>query len=201
MYEQDLDGDGALETVRFTPHAEPFLQVFRGGRRLWQWGPAWLRAWKLQIADIDEDGFAEFVVGVNRSTRWYRDRQNTIHILGWTGAYGYAKWLGSRLGSPLDDFALARLRPEQPLRLITLERTRARQPFVRVYRWSGFGFTALWQSKPLPAPARLHLNGDTVVVVAHAHTYILRQPHEKVHFTLEAHHANTTEAIPLGSGR
>jgi hypothetical protein len=195
VFEQDIDGDGLIETVRFTPRGEPFLQVFREGRRLWQWGPAAFRAWKLQIVDIDDDGYAEFVVGVNRSTRWYRDRQNTIHILGWTGAYGYAKWLGSRLSSPLHDFVLARLYPRQPLRLITIESRRPEQPFVRVYRWSGFGFTAVWESAPLQAPARLHLRGETVVVNAAQRAYILRQPHEKLRFTLEADHANATEAI------
>ncbi|MCX7992404.1 MAG: hypothetical protein N2651_01915 [Fimbriimonadales bacterium] len=203
VFEVDLDSDGAVETVQFMPRGEPFLSVYRAGRRLWQWGKARDRAWKLQLVDIDEDGYAEFVVGVNRSTRWYPDRQNTIHILGWTGQYGYAKWLGSRLGSPLIDFALTRLHPRQPIRLATLERNRQNQPFVRVYRWSGFGFTALWQSEPVEEPAQFELQRDGVYLISRQRTYALRQPHAKLHFVLEEEprHARTIETHRPEQGR
>ncbi len=184
-FELDLDSDGIIETVQFTPRGEPFLRVYRAGRLLWQWGKAHWQAWKAQVIDLDEDGYAEFVVGVNRRTRWYPDPQNTIHIYGWTGQYGYAKWLGSRLGSPLKDFALARLHPSQPIRLATLERNRQNQPFVRVYRWSGFGFVALWQSEPVGEPARLELRNDTLYLVSRQCIRALFQPDARLNFTLE----------------
>lgn len=185
VFELDLDGDGVVETVQFTPRGATFLKVYRAGWLLWQWGKADWQAWKAQVIDLDDDGYAEFVVGVSRSTRWYPDRQNTIHIYGWTGQYGYAKWLGSRLGSPLMDFALARLRPEQPIRLATLERNRQNQPFVRVYRWSGFGFVALWQSEPVAEPARLELRNDALYLVSRQRIRALRQPDARSNFTLE----------------
>lgn len=197
VFEADLDGDGAVETVRFTPRGEPFLQVYRANRLLWQWGKAKWRAWKLQLIDLDSDGLMEFVVGVNRGTRWYPERQNTIHILGWTGRYGYAKWLGSRMGSPLDDFALARFQPQQPIRLATLERNAQQQPFVRVYRWSGFGFTAIWQSAPVAEPARLELREGVVYLSSRQRVYRLRQPHSQLQFAFEEEprYANSTETL------
>lgn len=203
MFEQDLDGDGVVEVVHFTPRGEPYLRVYRNQRLLWQWGKAASGAWKLQLIDLDEDGFTEFAVGVNRSTRWYPDRQNTLHLLGWTGRYGYAKWLGSRLGSPLDDFTLTRFHAGQPVRLATLERDRQNRQFVRVYRWSGFGFTTLWQSAPLPEPMRMTLRGQTLYLVSRRHTLALRQPTPELTFTLEEepHHAHAAPDVPHRAAR
>jgi hypothetical protein len=173
-----------MEIVQFVPRTEPCLKVYRRGQLVWQGGKRIWQAWKLQFIDLDDDRYCEFVLGVYRATRFY-PANNSLYVLGWNGRYAYRKWMGSRMAGWLHDFALARFRPDQPVRLATLERDSAGQPRVRVYRWSGFGFVVCWQSQPLPATGRLQPMSHQVLLTIGRRRYRLYQPSERMEFALQ----------------
>ena len=93
--------------------------------------------WKLRVFDIDGDENPELIVGVNKSTRYYKNRENRIFVFNTDKDYFYAKWLGSKIGNPIVDFKIC----ERTRRLVVLERSDESGKHIAViYKWNNFGF-------------------------------------------------------------
>lgn len=143
----DLEGDGVLEEIYFSPKIDDAIRVLRNGIELWKGVSARWEAWKLVLADVDGDGIKEFLVGVSIKTRFFPKKHKSIFVLGWNGSFAYPRWLGSHMSKPLIDFTTFNLDSSPQDELITLEEGRDGRLCLLVYRWVGFGFLGVWQSE------------------------------------------------------
>ncbi|MBD0403032.1 CapA family protein [Flammeovirga sp. EKP202] len=93
--------------------------------------------WKIKVFDVDKDGNPEVIVGVNKSTRYYSEKENRVFVFNTDNDYFYPKWLGSKIGNPIVDFKVC----SKTNRLIVLERSKVKNTNMVVsYKWNGFGF-------------------------------------------------------------
>lgn len=94
-------------------------------------------AWKIDILDVDSDGVEELIVGVNKSTRYFDEKENRIFVFNIDGTYIYPKWLGSKIGNPIVDFKIDKVKNKLIL-LESFEKEGLNKAFE--CSWNGFGF-------------------------------------------------------------
>lgn len=108
--------------------------------------------WCLQLAELDGDELPEVAVGTFKTTRFDPVPRRRVFVYDWTGEALFAKWLGSRLGLELEEFAFA---PggDGTSRLLSVESAGRDGLVLRQYRWAGFGFRRErdWQRRERPA--------------------------------------------------
>ena len=109
-------------------------------------------------ADIDEDGRLDLLVLVHKKTR--HDPQPGWRPFVYTLREGrwVPKWLGSRVGRPLEEAAFVQA-PEGP-RLLTIERFAPEQSVLTLYHWRGFGFWGEWTGEPTGPLRGLQVSDD-----------------------------------------
>ena len=94
--------------------------------------------YRLDGGDLDGDGMPEVCLGVENATRYWHQRARRIHIYRlYHGRYIRPLWLGSRVGSELDDFEVCR--DSTPAVIHTFERKADGSPVCREYVLEGFG--------------------------------------------------------------
>ncbi len=94
-------------------------------------------AWKIRILDVDNDSLPELIVGVNKSTKYFKKKENRIFVFNINGAYIYPKWLGSKIGNPVIDFKIDKINNK----LILLQKFDNKKTHkVFSFKWNGFGF-------------------------------------------------------------
>jgi len=143
----DLDRDGKTERVVLDLRRKKVLSIWRGKRRLWQGLPRKWKPFNLTLADVDGDGKREIVMGVWKSTKYFKKPHNCLYVYGWDGKEVFPKWRGSSLARPFTDFRLADIDKDREAELISLETMRDGKQRVAVYSWVGFGFGFDWESK------------------------------------------------------
>jgi poly-gamma-glutamate synthesis protein (capsule biosynthesis protein) len=93
--------------------------------------------WKIKVFDVDNDKNPEIIVGVNKSTRYYDNKENRIFVFNADKDYFYPKWLGSKIGNSIIDFKIC----NNTNRLVILEKSDVNNKnMVVTYKWNGFGF-------------------------------------------------------------
>jgi hypothetical protein len=111
------------------------------------WISDFKKIWKVQIADIDGDGFKEIVTGVWKYSPVYQTETNCLSIHNWEGNRIIPKWRGSTLSKPFYDFILVDVDGDKIDELVTLEKSieKDSRNFLVIYKWIGFGFTVTKQ--------------------------------------------------------
>ena len=143
--EIDLNHDGRVERIVLDPAQDSTLSVWKGKHRLWQGVPKRWKPWKLMIADVDNGGRLEIVVGLTKTTRFFPKPHNCLFVYAFDGKTVTKKWLGSGLGRPFTDFTFADTNGDGKIELIALETLTTGRHCIGVYSWSGFGFTLDWE--------------------------------------------------------
>ncbi len=141
----DLDGDGREERLEWHHHPgerrgadRSFLRLPRPQGDLIS--PVY-RAFQAGLADLDEDGRVEIILGVWSQVPRHAEPEphRAVWVLG-LRAEGFRElWRGSALANSLEAFQL--WRNPQAVWLLSLERS-AGLCISRIYRWTGFGFAA-----------------------------------------------------------
>jgi hypothetical protein len=90
--------------------------------------------YRLETGDVDGDGRTEALVGVIKSTRYYKQKGRRLFVFKNYKNRVRAMWMGSKLGGILQDFRFV----NGVVR--SLETTSSGQYVVAEYRWQGFGF-------------------------------------------------------------
>jgi len=93
--------------------------------------------WKIDILDVDNDSIPEIILGVNKSTRYFKNIEKRIFVFNRNKDYIYPKWLGSKIGNQIVDFKVDELKQK----LIILQKS-SKPQFNEAYecKWTGFGF-------------------------------------------------------------
>jgi len=138
----DGDGNGVAPAV--------YALSDNGERReVWRDRDRGFHPWKLEIAELDGDPEPEIALGVYKSTRRDPELRKRVFVYDWTGDCLFAKWLGSRLTWPLEDFHFARFSPDHPVEhLFTIENDGTEKK-IREYEWNDFGFQSVDVRNPL----------------------------------------------------
>ena len=102
----------------------------------------WLNDWRLPYpvyrfatGDVDGDGREDALVGVVKSTRYFKEKGRRLFIFRLVGGKARPLWMGSRLGGTLVDFRFA----DGMVR--SLETTTDGRYVVAEYRWHDFGLS------------------------------------------------------------
>jgi len=137
-------------TCRLTPGPPVRVRVYQevNGRKQ-QVGPEFSYGRKGKMAsaaDVDDDGALDLLVLVYKRTRYdpkpaWRPFVYTLQEGLW-----FPKWLGSRVGRPLQEAAF--VHALSGVRLLTVEQFAEGKTGLTVYHWAGFGFRGEWTGKP-----------------------------------------------------
>ena len=120
-----------------------FLKKKDGAREeIWRDRDRGFNPWKIEIVELDDDPDPEIAIGVYKKTRRDPNQAKRLFIYDWTGHCLAAKWLGSSLSLPMEDFKFLRPDGTGHHQLVALGET-AEFKLIRKYRWNGFGFTAI----------------------------------------------------------
>ncbi|MDF2672019.1 MAG: hypothetical protein K0R09_284 [Clostridiales bacterium] len=106
-----------------------------------------LNPWKVQTADVDGDGVKEISVGVYKTTVFHPVMAKRPFVYGWDGKGIYSKWLGSRLSKPFDDYIFTDIDGDKMEEIIAIELGEDGKKLLNSYKWKGFGFEAMGESK------------------------------------------------------
>lgn len=136
----DLDGDGAVEVLYFTPDADQTVRLCRRGRPDWVGIPHSLQPWKMVVADVEGDGVSEVAIGVHKPTPYRPFPHNCLYVYGVNAEGLFPKWRGSALSHPFTDFAFIEHDGTPGEELVGLETDLDGSRCVTVYHWKGFGF-------------------------------------------------------------
>lgn len=98
--------------------------------------------WKIEIAELDGDPEPEIALGVYKKTRRDPKKAKRLFIFDWTGYCLTAKWLGSSLSLPMEDFKFSKSEGDKLHHLFAIEEIENFK-IIRKYRWNGFGFTGV----------------------------------------------------------
>ena len=120
-----------------------FLQQKDGTKKeIWRDKDRGFNPWRIEVVELDDDPEPEIALGVYKKTRGDPHSAKRLFIYDWTGYCLSAKWLGSHLALPMEDFKFIRPAGEKHHQLVALERAPDFK-LIRKYRWNKFGFIAI----------------------------------------------------------
>ena len=89
--------------------------------------------YQFQTGDVDGDGTIDAMVGVIKSTRFYKQKGRRLFIFKNKDGLVRPLWMGSKLGGILEDFRYV------DGKIRSLETTNDGKYVVAEYKWQGFG--------------------------------------------------------------
>ena len=147
-----------LCTLRPGPPAR--VRVYRvEGKRRTQVGPEFSyrrRAKMASAADVDGDGKLDLLVLIYKTTRYDRKPGWRPFVYTLEDGQWFPKWLGSRVGHPLQEAAF--VHTPKGVRLLTIERFGRGKSGMTLYHWTGFGFWGEWTGPAGPTMSGLRVS-------------------------------------------
>lgn len=102
------------------------------------------KAWKIpypiyhwEIADVDEDGCDEILVGVIKTTRFDPNPGKRLFIFKLFEGHIRPKWMGSRLSQPLVQFKC--IRAAEQTHILSMEKEPSDKFTLAIYQYGAFG--------------------------------------------------------------
>lgn len=149
----DLDNDGVKEIIILkgsinSEYANTLIIYTRNkAANIQKYDFESLKPWKVQAADVDGDKACEISVSVYTKARLHPVLAKRPFLYNWHGNGISPKWLGSRLARPFEDYILADIDNDNMHELISIEYISDKKMLVNSYKWKGFGFESLAESK------------------------------------------------------
>lgn len=143
----DIDSSGSdkifvLIGVSIDKKAEEIVLVsYNNGKLIEEksWKQESCYPWKVCVADIDNDGKKEVIIGVKVLSRISKKYVNQLNICEYEDGKLYEKWFCAR---DFIDFGFMNIGNEQ--KLLTVEKINKTEYALISYKWEGFGY---WQDK------------------------------------------------------
>lgn len=106
-----------------------------------------MNPWKVQTSDVDGDGNKEISIAMYKETKFHPVMGNRPYIYDWVDNNLFPKWRGSRLSKPFDDYIFEDIDDDGADELISIEILQNGGKVINSYKWKGFGFEGLVESK------------------------------------------------------
>ena len=106
-----------------------------------------LKPWKVQVMDVDGDGVKEISIGVYKTAKFHPVMAKRPFIYNWDKEGLSPKWLGSRLSRPFDDYIFSDIDEDGMEELISIELLSNGRKVINSYKWKGFGFEGMGESR------------------------------------------------------
>lgn len=157
----DLDKDGLEEELYLTkkedsPYGKDLL-IRTEEKEIGRYNLEALNPWKVQVADIDGDGIKEISIGVYKTAKFHPVMEKRPFIYNWDKEGLSPKWLGSRLSRPFDDYIFSDIDQDGMEELISIERLSNGRKVINSYKWKGFGFEGMGESRDFQEIAALQI--------------------------------------------
>ncbi len=107
-----------------------------------------IKPWKIEICEIDGDGYKEIFMGVYKTTVFYPEEENRPFFFSYKDKKLIKKWTGSKVRNPFIDVCFADINLNGIDEFIVVERNQKGNHIVAAYYWHGFGFILLAESGP-----------------------------------------------------
>lgn len=168
----DIDGDGNEEFIVLTKElfnkfgkdviiysnedelTELYREVF-----------ADINPWKLDISDVDADGFDELSVGVYKDTIFHKTMAKRPFLYDYNGVKLIPKWRGSRLSRPLTEYSFYDLDNDGCDEIISIEELEDGRKILNSYKWRGFGFEGFIEGEPFDDLYNLYIDNEIFISV------------------------------------
>lgn len=109
-----------------------------------------MNPWKVQVSDVDGDGQKEISVGVYKESEFHPVKAKRPFVYNWDGKGISPKWRGSRLSKPFEDYIFADIDGDGLDEIVSIEILRNGKKLINSYKWKGFGFEGMVESKEYP---------------------------------------------------
>lgn len=155
----DMNKDGIEEDICITGEKGTVygkdLVIRTEGKELGRYNLEALKPWKVQVADVDGDGGNEISVGVYKTTQFHPVMTKRPFLYNWKDGVLSAKWLGSRLSRPFEDYIFCDIDEDGMDELISTELLSNGRMVINSYKWKGFGFEGMAESRDFQEIAKL----------------------------------------------
>lgn len=160
----DLDKDGIEEELYLTSQKGSVygkeLVITKNNEVIGRYDLEALKPWKVQAADVDGDGRNEISAGVYKTARLHPVMAKRPFIYNWNNGTLSPKWLGSRLSRPFDDYIFSDIDEDGMEELISIELLPNGRKVLNSYKWKGFGFEGIAESRDFQEITGLQKRGS-----------------------------------------
>ena len=147
----DLDKDGIEEELYLTgkkgSQYGKYLVICTKDEEIGRYDLEALNPWKVQVMDVDGDGIKEISIGVYKTAKFHPEMAKRPFIYNWNKDGLTPKWLGSRLSRPFDDYVFSDIDEDGMEELISIELLSNGRKVINSYKWKGFGFEGMGESR------------------------------------------------------
>lgn len=124
-----------------------------------------LKPWKIDGADINDDGADEILIAVKKTTMFDREEKNRMFIFNYTDGILVKKWTGSQIAGVWRDFCTGQLFSAPGSELLFIEQTEDGCERIKVYNWFDFGFFLTAESGKYSTIKSLVVTGENSLQV------------------------------------
>lgn len=165
----DITGDNQIETVVltkriFSKYGKDIVIYSSDNEEIYREDFTELKAWKVAIGDIDGDRIDDISIGVYKETLFHPVMAKRPFIYSFRTASLQPKWRGSRLSKPFIDYIFHDIDKDNIDELISIEILNNGDKLINTYKWKGFGFEGIGESKAYEDIYDLYLADDSIYI-------------------------------------
>lgn len=165
----DVNGDGNYEKIELTKR--PFMKYGNEviiysfeGTEVFREDLSELKPWKLAVGDVDGDGIDDISIGVFKKTLFHPVMAKRPFIYSFKDGNLFPKWRGSRLSKPFTDYIFCDIDGDSVNELVSIEILNNDEKCINTYKWKGFGFEGLAQSRSYEDIFNIYLEEGLVYI-------------------------------------
>lgn len=165
----DITGDKQMETVvltkkAFSKYGKVIVIYSNDDKEIYREDFTELKPWKVAIGDVDGDRIGDISIGVYKETLFHPVMAKRPFIYSFRTGSLQPKWRGSRLSKPFIDYIFHDIDEDNIDELISIEILNNGDKVINTYKWKGFGFEGLAQSKAIKDIYNIYLEDASIYI-------------------------------------